>query len=69
MKFFHWVTNSNRINNSIEYLLINGTVSLDYIEIREHIVQFYNSLFTEHFNWHPNLDGFSFESIGEVEAI
>lgn len=35
------------------------------------IVSFYNSLFTELFNWGSKLDGlfFFFESIDEVEAI
>jgi hypothetical protein len=26
-------------------------------------------LFTEHFNWQPKLDGLSFDSIDEVDAI
>lgn len=54
---------------TIDSLLIDGIVSLDHTKIKEHMVEFYNSLFTKHFNWRPNLDGFSFESIGEVEVI
>lgn len=69
IKFFHQVANTNRINNSVEFLLINVAISLDHIEIREQIAQFYNSLFTKQFNWWPNLVVFSFESIGEVEVI
>ncbi len=41
-KFFHRVANSNRRNNSIDRLLVSGTLSLDHTEIREHIVQLYN---------------------------
>jgi hypothetical protein len=37
-KFFYQVANSNRRNNSIESLLINGTMSSNLTEIREHIV-------------------------------
>jgi hypothetical protein len=46
-KFFHLVTNSNRRNNFIEQLVVNGMVCSDQAGIREHIVQFYNSLFIE----------------------
>jgi hypothetical protein len=51
------VANSNRINNSIEQLLVNGIVSSDYTVIREHIVQFYGNLFTAWLSWWPRLDG------------
>jgi hypothetical protein len=67
--FFHRVANLNRRNNSIDKLLFNGTFSLDHTGIREHSVQFYDSLFTERFSWQPRLDGLSFDSIGEDEAI
>jgi hypothetical protein len=48
-KFFHQMVNSNKRNNPIESLLVNGTDSSDHIEnieVIEHIVQFYNSLFS-----------------------
>lgn len=67
-RFFHRMTNSNRINNSIKSLIVDDTISTDYFEINEHIVQFYNNLYTERLSWRPNLNGLSFESIGEVEA-
>jgi hypothetical protein len=47
MKFFHRMSNSNRRNNSIESLIVDGTISTDYIEINEYIVQSYNNLYTE----------------------
>jgi hypothetical protein len=34
MKFFHWVTNSNRRNKSIEALHVSGYVSSDQFAIR-----------------------------------
>jgi hypothetical protein len=46
-KFFHMVSNSNRRNNSIEMLFVNGSVSFDQNAIRDRIVQFYDGLFSE----------------------
>lgn len=59
---------SNRGNNSIESLLVNGLVSSDQSEIREHIVLSYNRLSLKQFSWWPKLDGLAFESIVEEEA-
>jgi hypothetical protein len=50
-KFFHKVANSNRRKNSIDSLLIDGTLSTNRVEISEHIVQFYKKLYTEQFSW------------------
>jgi hypothetical protein len=44
-------------------LLVNGLVSSNHYEIREHIVLFYNRLFTDQFSWRPKLDGLAFDSI------
>ncbi len=49
MKFFHQVANLNTRNNSIEQLEVNDIVSSNQSEIRDHIVQFYESLFNGHF--------------------
>ena len=43
-KFFHWVTDSNRRNKSIEALFVNCSISSDQSAIREHILQYYDSL-------------------------
>jgi hypothetical protein len=59
---------SNRRKNSIYSLLIDGTISTNRLEISEHIVQFYNELYTEQFSWKPLLDDLSFDSIDEAEA-
>jgi hypothetical protein len=43
--------------------MVNGTISSNHTEIREHIVQF------KRFNWQPRLDDLSFGSVREDEAI
>lgn len=45
--------NSNGRNNSIEFLIVDGTVSVDRFEIREHIGQFCNNLYTKQFSRGP----------------
>jgi len=40
-KIFHQVVNSNWRNKSVDSLVINGSISSDFTEVREHIVQFY----------------------------
>jgi hypothetical protein len=62
------VANSNRGDNSIESLLVNGRFSSDQTVIRDHIVHFFDGLFTEQFNWRSKLDGLVFYSIDEEEA-
>jgi len=46
-KFFHIMAISNRRRNSIDSLLIVGTISTNWSGINEHIVQFFKKLFTE----------------------
>lgn len=67
-KFFHFATNLNRRNNTVEYLDVNESFS-NITEIRKHILQFYNCLYFEQFSWRPNLDGFPFDLIDDEEAI
>lgn len=40
----------------------------DHQAIRDHIVQFYESLFYEQHNWRPKLDGIAFNSLSSEEA-
>jgi hypothetical protein len=42
--------------------VFNGTVCSDHSRIREHIMQFYDNLFTEWFSWCPRSDGISLDS-------
>lgn len=62
------MANSSRRNNFIESLLVIDLVTCDHIGIVEHSVD-YDRLFTEQFSWRPKLDGLSFNSIREDEAI
>jgi hypothetical protein len=43
-KFFHRVANSNRRNNSIDQLEVNGRFSLDQSKIRDHVVSLYETV-------------------------
>jgi hypothetical protein len=67
-KFFHRVANSNRRSNYIESLSINGSTSLDQQVIRDHVDQFYKSLFAEPFYWRPRIDNLTFDSLDASEA-
>jgi hypothetical protein len=49
-EFFHKMAYSNRRKNSIDSLLIDGTISTNQSEICEHMVQFYKKLYIEQFN-------------------
>jgi hypothetical protein len=67
-KFFHQVANANRRNNSIESLVVNGTETSDPAIISDHIVNFYDSLFTEPLGWRPRLDNLEFDMLSDYEA-
>jgi hypothetical protein len=68
-RFFHKVANSHRRNNRVETLCIDGVMSHDPNEVKEHIVQFYRNLYTEQSNWRPRMDNQVFSSIDEEEKI
>jgi hypothetical protein len=61
----------NRRGNSIESLSINGSPSSNQDMIRDHAVQFYESLFSEECNWKPRLDNLDFDMLdaGEVDWL
>jgi hypothetical protein len=67
-KFFHSIANSNRRYNFIDSLLIGDSISSDPAKIGEHVVQFYQDLFSEKHSWRPRLDDLSFDAILESEA-
>jgi hypothetical protein len=54
------MANSNRRNNSISTLLIDGEMSTDQTAICEAITQFYIGLYTDEVGWRPKLDRLSF---------
>jgi hypothetical protein len=63
------VVNSHRRYNHVGALGINGAMSSDPVEIKEHIVQYYDKWYTEQSTWRPRVDGLSFSSIDAVESI
>jgi hypothetical protein len=67
-KFFYRVANSNRRVNSIESLMVNGSLSSNPIEIKEHMKNFYSKLFTENDGWRPFPEGLPMHSIGEEDC-
>jgi hypothetical protein len=67
-KFFHQVANGNRRNNSIESLVVNGTPISDPTIVSNHIVNFYDSLFTEPLSWRPRLDNLEFDMLSDSDA-
>jgi hypothetical protein len=68
-KFFHRVANSHRRHNHVGVLRINGALSSDPVEIKDHIVNYYDSLYTEQSSWRPRVDGISFSSIDADECL
>jgi hypothetical protein len=67
-KFFHQVANANRRNNSIESLVVNGMSTSDPTIISDHIVNVYDSLFTEPLSWRPCLDNLKFDMLSVSKA-
>lgn len=67
-RFFHRVANSNRRNNLVDSLIVDGYVSSNSKEIWEHILQFYTRLYSDQFSWSPKLDGLHFNYIDVEEA-
>jgi hypothetical protein len=62
------VANANRRNNSIESLPVNGLSTFDLVIIRNHIVNFYESLFSEPLSWRPRVDNLEFDVLNADEA-
>jgi hypothetical protein len=67
-KFFHQVANANRRSNTIDSLHVNGTPISDPDAIKSHIVNFYESLFSEPSSWRPRVDNLEFEALSGDEA-
>jgi hypothetical protein len=67
-KFFHQVASANRRNNSIESLIVNGSPTSDPACIGEHVVNYYESLFSEPLSWRPRLDNLEFDRLNGEEV-
>jgi hypothetical protein len=68
-RFFHKVANSHRRYNRVETLRIDGVLSNDPNEVKEHVVQFYCNLYSEQSIWRPRMDNQAFSSIDEEEKV
>ena len=68
-KFFHRLANSHRIANSIAKLSIDGNMSYNQNDIKDHIASFYEHLCTENDYSRPLLDGLQFSAISDEDAI
>ena len=62
-RFFHRMANSNRRNNYIENLMINGALSSNQDKIADHIEQFYMNLYSEQQEQQPFPDVLDFPRI------
>ncbi len=66
-KFFHKMANSNRRRNYIGGLEVDGVYYEEEVEMRDHVVQFYQNMFCETEEWRPHVDGLHFASISGEE--
>jgi hypothetical protein len=66
---FHRVANSHRKFNRVDSLIINGIISKNPVEIKEHLVHFYKNLYLENCSWRHRMEGLSFLSIDADESI
>ena len=67
--FFHKVANSHHRYNHVKTLHIDGVLSNDPNEVKEHVVQFYRNLYSEQSDWWPRMDNQAFSSIDEEEKV
>jgi hypothetical protein len=66
-KFFHKMANSHRRYNYMERVEVDGIVYEEAPEVREKVVQFYESLYQEHEPWRPTVNGLNFDVISPEE--
>jgi len=50
-------------------LRINRAMFTDPVVIKDHIVNYYDTLYTEQSSWRPRVDGISFYSIDADECL
>uniref|UniRef100_A0A2N9J5V1 Reverse transcriptase domain-containing protein n=1 Tax=Fagus sylvatica TaxID=28930 RepID=A0A2N9J5V1_FAGSY len=67
MKFFHKIANSNRRRNYMEKIEVGGTTYHSDSDIRDNVVQFYESLYTEKENWRPFVADLPFSVIEDSD--
>jgi hypothetical protein len=62
------MANLNKRFNTIDSILIDGSLSSNPEAIREHATSFYESMFIETMSWRPRLDDLEFDSLSAGEA-
>jgi hypothetical protein len=62
------MANANRRNNSIESPTVNGLSTSDPAIISDHIVNFYESLFSELLSWRPRVDNLEFDVLNTEDV-
>ena len=62
------MANSNRRNNTIRHLYIDGELSSNQGAIKNQLSKFYQSLYMEDTGYRPKLDGLDFTPIKAEEA-
>lgn len=55
--------------DTIEKLIINGDLSSNLADIKDHIIHFFSQLYIENKHCRLDLDGLPFQSINEEEAV
>ena len=68
-RFFHRMANSNRKNNCIENLMIDGALSSNQDRIADHIEHFYMNLYSEQQVQHPFPDVLDFPRISGDNVV
>ena len=68
-KFFYRMANSNRRNNSIESLMVNGSLSSDQGEIVDCFTQFFKKLYSKQQIDRPFPDVLVFPMISSDKAL
>jgi hypothetical protein len=53
----------------VDSLSINGAISRNPVEIKEHIFQYYNNLFFENCSWQPRVEGYLSYPLMQMRAF
>jgi hypothetical protein len=67
-KHFQKMANSNRRNNYMKKVEVDGIVHENAVDIRDNVVCFYESLYQEKEAWRPTVEGLDFHSIGAGDS-
>ena len=67
--FFHKMANSHRRYNYMEKVEVDGVGHENDSEVREKVANFYESLYQEHEDWRPMVDGLDFARITDEAKV